>query len=363
MFKILEVNEAFVNYKNQIIDDMEYGQFPIYIMGRNSYSEFILTDFNNRQIVVKGIIDDFTKDEKFKNKSIYKTKEIEKESIVITCVIEAKLITSIKHLREYGISKILTYFDFVLLDNYKYPNMKFCQDNLQDITENYSKYEWLYSVLDDNLSRETLEAVTNFRVHFDPSFIEKFSYRLDSQYFDIINTLETNYFVDCGSYDGKTSVDYIKSNPNYKSIVAFEPSPHSYLRVKEELNNYPNTIVYPYATANYSGTQLFDDSFGNASSLSSNGKISVRVVKLDNIISNKVDLIKMDVEGAEFETLEGAEHLIKLYKPNLAVCVYHNQKDFWRIPQLVLSYNPDYKVVLRHYTEGILETVIYFVSK
>lgn len=45
----------------------------------------------------------------------------------------------------------------------------------------------------------------------------------------------------------------------------------------------------------------------------------------------------------------------------MAICVYHDQRDFWRIPERVLSYVGDYDVHLRHYTEGVLETVMYFI--
>ena len=69
----------------------------------------------------------------------------------------------------------------------------------------------------------------------------------------------------------------------------------------------------------------------------------------------------MDIEGAEENAIRGGEKLIKKYKPKLAICVYHQQRDFLKIPELILSYNSDYKIYLRHYTQGVFETVMYFV--
>jgi len=43
------------------------------------------------------------------------------------------------------------------------------------------------------------------------------------------------------------------------------------------------------------------------------------------------------------------------------VCAYHKPDDLWKISEQVLSINKSYKVYLRHYTEGITETVLYFL--
>lgn len=53
--------------------------------------------------------------------------------------------------------------------------------------------------------------------------------------------------------------------------------------------------------------------------------------------------IKMDLEGAEQQALEGAAQIITEYKPKLAICLYHKIEDMWVLPTLIKSYNPDYK--------------------
>ncbi len=69
----------------------------------------------------------------------------------------------------------------------------------------------------------------------------------------------------------------------------------------------------------------------------------------------------MDIEGAELAALEGAQGLICKHKPALAICVYHRPTDFWDVPRKVLSMYDGYSVYLRHYTESIYETVMFFV--
>ena len=87
--------------------------------------------------------------------------------------------------------------------------------------------------------------------------------------------------------------------------------------------------------------------------------------RLEDVLQDrfKPTLIKMDIEGAELLEIEGSKHNITTYHPRLAICVYHNVGDFWRIPRKILSLRSDYQIYLRHYTESIYETVMFFIPK
>ena len=86
----------------------------------------------------------------------------------------------------------------------------------------------------------------------------------------------------------------------------------------------------------------------------------VRVYKLDNFFGDtKVDFIKFDIEGAEYETILGAEQIIKRYRPKLAISVYHRPDDLLRIYQKFVEWNVGYKFKLRHHSSLLMETVLY----
>ena len=55
----------------------------------------------------------------------------------------------------------------------------------------------------------------------------------------------------------------------------------------------------------------------------------------------------MDLEGQEQNALIGAENTIKTNKPKMLISAYHRQDDLLMIPELILKYNPDYKIYLR----------------
>ena len=71
----------------------------------------------------------------------------------------------------------------------------------------------------------------------------------------------------------------------------------------------------------------------------------------------------MDLEGWENKALLGAKNHILQDHPKLAIAVYHSASDFWSIPQLVLGIRNDYDVYLRHYTQGWVESIMYFIPK
>jgi FkbM family methyltransferase len=59
---------------------------------------------------------------------------------------------------------------------------------------------------------------------------------------------------------------------------------------------------------------------------------------------DRVDFIKMDIEGAEREALLGASRTIALFKPALVVCAYHRPDDAQAIPAAVGEIRKDYDV-------------------
>ena len=77
----------------------------------------------------------------------------------------------------------------------------------------------------------------------------------------------------------------------------------------------------------------------------------------------RIDFIKMDIEGAEKEALMGSKLLIMKYHPTLAICVYHKIEDMYEVWKIIESIAPGvYKFYLRQYRFGDSETVLYAIS-
>lgn len=74
---------------------------------------------------------------------------------------------------------------------------------------------------------------------------------------------------------------------------------------------------------------------------------------------SKINFIKMDIEGSEFNALIGAKQTIIKYKPKLAIAIYHNQDQIFEIPQFLNSLNLNYKFYLDHFTTHGEESILF----
>jgi len=60
-----------------------------------------------------------------------------------------------------------------------------------------------------------------------------------------------------------------------------------------------------------------------------------------------VGLIKLDIEGFEFEVIKGATKTLQQFKPILLISIYHTPKDFFKIKPYIESLNLGYKFIVR----------------
>ena len=91
--------------------------------------------------------------------------------------------------------------------------------------------------------------------------------------------------------------------------------------------------------------------------------LKVKTLSIDDLVRcgdlERVDFIKMDIEGSELAALQGAEQTLRQFKPKLAITVYHDLKDFWSIPQYLNQLNLGFRFYLRHFSIHAEETVLF----
>ncbi|MCU0334656.1 MAG: FkbM family methyltransferase [Chitinophagaceae bacterium] len=74
---------------------------------------------------------------------------------------------------------------------------------------------------------------------------------------------------------------------------------------------------------------------------------------------DRVDFLKMDIEGAEPLALKGALATIKKFRPKLAIAIYHGMNDFTSIPLWLMEQKLGYQFFIGHYTIHSEETVLF----
>ncbi|MGN0364334.1 MAG: FkbM family methyltransferase [Suilimivivens sp.] len=185
------------------------------------------------------------------------------------------------------------------------------------------------------------------------------------QYFDcpLMKPEEREVFIDCGCFDGETSKQFIQwCGGKYDKIIAFEPDTRNFKICQKKCAKIENFMLYPEATGLSRTKSKFNMGASEGSKIDENGLDEVCVESIDNVLQGqKATFIKMDVEGAELDSLKGAEKTIKKYKPKLAIAIYHKPEDIVEIPQFIMKCRKDYKLYIRHYTSCIFETIIYAI--
>lgn len=143
--------------------------------------------------------------------------------------------------------------------------------------------------------------------------------------------------VDIGANIGYYSILYNKKVGKTGKVISIEPSPINFRFLRKNLENQQikNFICLNVACGDIEGNVEFClDSrankcfvIDNNSQIPPNSKIiSVPVKTVDNIIANekleKVDFIKIDVEGYELNTIQGSLNTIRKFKPTVQIEIH-----------------------------------------
>ena len=76
-----------------------------------------------------------------------------------------------------------------------------------------------------------------------------------------------------------------------------------------------------------------------------------------------VDLIKLDLEGADLHALFGAFYTIRKYRPQLAISIYHRLEEIWEIPIVLFQLCENYDFHLGYYSFERFEAILYCIPK
>lgn len=137
------------------------------------------------------------------------------------------------------------------------------------------------------------------------------------------------YIIDCGVNFGLALL-YFKDLYPECSILGFEPMPEVYQVAEKniEINQLQNIQILPYALAGNEKKEKFfisetDSMAGTLCNIGTNNTktIEVECKTLSRYLNQKVDFLKLDIEGAEEEVLKEAQN--KLKNVHYLFCEYH----------------------------------------
>lgn len=154
--------------------------------------------------------------------------------------------------------------------------------------------------------------------------------------------------IDGGAYDGQSARDFSLMGAK---VYSFELDKKNYRECLKTADEYGFTVENA-GLGKGRGTMRYNSS-GAGSTLMIPGEEIAEIVDIDTYMQekklNRLDYLKLDVEGAELDTLTGAVLSIGRDKPKMAVSAYHKPEDLWQLIRYIHSLRPDYEFSLRHY--------------
>jgi FkbM family methyltransferase len=159
--------------------------------------------------------------------------------------------------------------------------------------------------------------------------------------------------LDCGANAGLYTRHALEKGA--KLVVAIEMAPESLACLRRNLAKEIAdgvVIVYPKGVWNKddelelsTGSEWASTASSVALDRGSKG-LKVPLTTIDKLVAElnlpAVDFIKMDIEGAEMEALEGAFETVRRFHPRMTVSLEHRPSDVDRIPALVHRLWPEY---------------------
>jgi FkbM family methyltransferase len=176
--------------------------------------------------------------------------------------------------------------------------------------------------------------------------------------------------IDGGGCWGDTALYFAHQAGSGGRVFCFEFVPENLkvLRANLDLNPElkPRVEVFQQALWSRSGESVAFAGAGPGTQVSQgNGESASRVCtrSIDDLVADlkldRVDFIKLDIEGAELMALKGAARTLREFRPRLAVALYHSLDDFICIPAFIDSLEADYELRLDHFTIHSEETVLF----
>ncbi|MEA2051149.1 MAG: FkbM family methyltransferase [Campylobacterota bacterium] len=351
------IDTDYINQKDKELVDIFINSKNIkkYILGINK-----LTKSVQKYVEIDGIIDDFTRVQSSRKKNILQIEDVPKDALILYTAGGSPL--EVKNRLDKMGFKHISYLAFYKYSSFELAKPPFILDFEEDYKNNKEKYTEVYNLLEDDKSKNIFEKVLNFKISFDYNFMDGFTNDFDGQYFDkeILPVIKNITFLDGGAYVGDTLPNIIKNFPDYKKIYCIEPNNLHINIAKRDFGQKENI---EFINCGLGDKKISIKKEQKEQNNCTHDYQAENIDTIDNIIKEKVDFIKLDIEGAEQDAIDGAKVTIQNYTPILAICIYHKAQDWYKIPQKVLAINSKYKIYLRHYMEGIFETVMYFIPK
>ena len=202
------------------------------------------------------------------------------------------------------------------------------------------------------------------------------SFLIGQYYFDrggvVVKPRRGDHLIDAGACFGDTALAFAATAGPDGRVYAFDMVPTHCRIIRRNLDMNPSLsrriVLLPCGVSavdrNVGMTPDEDIGINPAAHLDF-AKYPVRRIDslVDEGVVQRVDFIKMDIEGSELDALCGAEESLRRWRPRLAISLYHRPEDYFSIIRYLSMLDLGYRFFLDHYTIHSEETVLYATTE
>lgn len=354
----------------------------IWIFGSGSYSHRVLKLFELNHISVQGFIDFEDRVSNFESNSLFKYEKLEKLKKIVEqskCLVIIGIHNPYADVYNIKMRLLALNYEVLLSTELQHLSLKHIEllENYMFVPQVLSYYDTpeilCDDAFDDEYSNALYHAICQYRLHGDPTGLEKF---VDPQslYFPNLEDwfdehVALDFFIDAGAFDGDTMSAFLGKQYSIANWFAIEPNPMNFESLCEKSEAYRNRsdihVLNNALWSSESELNIFFDELSPSSSVKeveNEKSITVKGISIDeNFSLSGVGAIKMDIEGSELDALKGALMSICKLRPYLLLSVYHKKFDIEDIYNFLKSLDLNYKFYLRSHGFQSFDTVMYCV--
>ncbi len=173
--------------------------------------------------------------------------------------------------------------------------------------------------------------------------------------------------LDVGAFLGDSAVAFSRLVGDGGRVYSIEALRPQFETLKENLARFGCHNVTAHFNAAWNRNEDLCISANRGSSCIGGAGNPVPGIRLDDFVREqgleRVDFVKMDIEGAEQQAIEGAAETIRRFRPKLALSAYHRPEDMYQLMDMVAELHPGYRYYMRHYDpKGLNDSVLYAVG-
>lgn len=321
---------------------------PILIYGMGNGAEKILSEAEIYHIPIAGVFasDDHAREIQFRGYRVLSFREM------LDTYEEAVILVGFGVYQEEVISRI---YDLSRKYTVFVPDVPLMGGRIltPEMVENRkSEFQAARGLLSDEKSRRVFDAMLEAKLSGQlPAYFTEDTLRSDD--IQLLKLSRQERYLDLGAYNGDTIAEFLAlTEGHYTTIDAFEPDRHNFRKLSEFTKDLENITLHSKASWNTETTLTFSGKGGRNCAMKPElpGQYKhlhdVEAIPVDSL-QQDFTYVKMDVEGAEAETLAGMQQLLSTHHPKLLISCYHKPDDFITLPLLLNQLCPGYRMYMR----------------